>query len=214
MLARHAKGFDIVFTQRRSHGENAFKRLTSVAFYRVLNALSGKSFVPGAADFSLLSRQAVDALGRSRETHRFVRGLVHWIGFRSTVLAYDPAPRIAGETKYTVRKMVRFSADAILSFSTAPLRISILLGFVLVLLAAAELSHALYMIVSGRQSELVPGWTSLIFSVLGIGGVQLIILGVIGQYIGMIFEQVKNRPLYVLRRDVIEPEAGSPAPPK
>lgn len=205
MLAAYDRGFDIVITRRKSHGELFFKRLTSVAFYRLINYLSGTSVIPGAADFRLMSRAAIDALGGVRERHRFLRGLVQWIGYRSTIIDFDPPPRVAGETKYTRGKMVRLAVDAILSFSTVPLRISILLGFILVALAAAELSYTAILLLAGRGSEMVPGWTSLIFSILGIGGVQLIILGVMGQYIGMIFEQVKNRPLYLLRSEVQYP---------
>ncbi len=202
MLAAHDRGFDVVLTRRKSHGAQLFKRLTSVTFYRVINYLSGTAVVPGAADFRLMSRAAIDALGDTRERHRFLRGLVQWIGYRSTILDFDPPPRVAGESKYTRGKMVGLGVDAILSFSIVPLRISIWLGFILVVLAVAELSYTAILLLSGRGAEMVPGWTSLIFSILGIGGVQLIILGVMGQYIGMIFEQVKDRPLYLLRSEV------------
>ena len=205
MLALYQQGYDIVLTRRRSHGETWLKRLTSVGFYKLINALSGTAIEPGAADFRLMSGRAARALSSAREFHRFLRGMVQWIGFRSTMIDFDPAPRLAGETKYTFRKMLRLALHATVSFSTVPLRLSILLGLILVALAAVEAGHAVYLVLSGQHDRLVPGWTSLMLAVLGIGGVQLIMLGVIGQYIGMIFEQVKGRPLYIVR-DLMAPK--------
>jgi polyisoprenyl-phosphate glycosyltransferase len=211
LLQRHADGYDLVLTRRRGQ-QGWFKRKTSEAFYRVMNTLSRTKIVPGAADFRLMTRQVVDALRQTREYHRFLRGLVQWVGFYWTIVEFDPPPRLAGTSKFTLAKMLRFAGDAVFSFSLVPLRLSIFLGAFLVLLAAAELSWTFYLIFSGRVHELVPGWTSLIFSVLGIGGVQLITMGIIGQYVGMIFEQVKNRPLYVLRGKPIVPRVDAPHP--
>jgi dolichol-phosphate mannosyltransferase len=211
MLAQLATGYDLVLSRRRGQ-QGWLKRTTSDAFYRVMNTLSRTKIVPGAADFRLMTRPVVDALGQTREYHRFLRGLVQWVGFRWTIVEFDPPPRLAGESKFTLAKMLRFAGDAVFSFSLVPLRLSVFLGLFLVLLAAAELSWTFYMIFSGRAGELVPGWTTLIFSVLGIGGVQLITMGIIGQYVGMIFEQVKNRPLYVLRGKPIVPRVNAPNP--
>lgn len=211
MLARHAAGFDLVLTRRRGQ-PGWLKQKMSAAFYQVMNTLSRTKIVPGAADFRLMTRPVVDALRQTREYHRFLRGLVQWVGFRWTVIEFDPPARLAGESKFTFAKMLRFAGDAVFSFSLVPLRLSVFLGLFLVLLAAAELSWTFYMIFSGRAGELVPGWTTLIFSILGIGGVQLITMGIIGQYVGMIFEQVKNRPLYVLRGKPIVPRVDVPHP--
>jgi dolichol-phosphate mannosyltransferase len=209
LLAQNAAGYDLVLTRRRGQ-QGWFKRRTSDAFYRVMNALSRTKIVPGAADFRLMTRPVVQALRQTREFHRFLRGLVQWVGFHWTIVEFDPPPRLAGESKFTLAKMLRFAGDAVFSFSLVPLRLSIFLGAFLVLIAGAELSWTLYLIFSGRAHDLVPGWTSLIFSVLGIGGVQLITMGIIGQYVGMIFEQVKNRPLYILRGKPIVPRVDAP----
>lgn len=218
-LVKAGEGFDIVVGQRDQSDAGFLKRLTSSLFYRLLNRLSRTAVIPDAADFRLLSRRAADALRNMRENHRFLRGMVGWVGFRTAIVTFDASSRLAGRSKYSALRMLRLAKDALFSFSLVPLRVSIVLGVILVLIAAGELGYTLWLIIAGRREDLVPGWTSLIFAVLGVGGVQLITLGVIGQYVGMIFEQVKNRPLYVLRSPPIEPRkipgppaGGEPAP--
>lgn len=205
MLELYERGNDIVLTQRLSHGKNPLKAWSSRAFYRLINLLSHTQILPGSADFRLMSRQVIESLRQFRECHRFLRGIINWMGYHSSILTFEPPPRIAGSSKFTFRKMTRFASDAIFSFSTRPLRISILFGFLLIVISLIQASYALYLVFQGRKSELLPGWASLFFTILGIGGVQLVILGVIGQYIGMIFEQVKNRPLYLLRGKPLYP---------
>jgi len=205
LLAQGRAGYQVVVARRSSSDTGLLKRMTSRLFYKLLNFLSRTAVVPAGTDFRLLTRPAVDALRRMREHHRFLRGMVHWIGYRMTIIDFDPGPRLAGHSKYSFTRLLRLAGDALFSFSLAPLRVAVVLGSVLVVLASIELMHTMWMILSDRRADLVPGWTSLIFSVLGIGGVQLITLGIIGQYVGMIFEQVKGRPLYLLRSPPFEP---------
>ena len=200
LLELYEQGYEIVFTQRiEAAGASLFKRLTSKGFYWLINRLSETEVLFDSADFRLMSRDVVLGLRQIREYHRFIRGLVIWMGYRRAVVRFEPDQRIAGTTKYSVRKMLNLASNAVFSFSTLPLKLAILLGFVLVLLAVAEGVYTLYFFISGQRSLLVPGWASLMFALLGIGGVQLIMLGVIGQYIGLIFQEVKHRPLYLLR---------------
>jgi len=205
MVELYKQGYDIVLTQRIKHGDTFLKSWSSKIFYKLINFLGDTPILPGSADFRLMSRHVVEGLCRFKEYHRFLRGMINWMGYRSAVLTFEPMPRIAGKPKYTFRKMARFASDAIFSFSTKPLKISILLGILLILSSIVHISYTLFLFFSGRGAEILPGWTSLFFSILGIGGVQLLILGVIGQYIGMIFEQVKGRPLYLLRDEPLYP---------
>jgi glycosyltransferase involved in cell wall biosynthesis len=200
LLALHSQGFDVVFTQRPEDPDaGPFKRITSKGFYFVINLLSRSSVVPGASDFRLMSKEAVMSFRQIREIHRFVRGLVKWLGFRWTVMQIEHKPRIAGETKYGMRSMFRLAFEAIFSFSTIPIHLTIVLGLFVLGLAFIQFLDPLILILSGRTEELVPGWTTLIMSVLILGATQLITLAIIGQYVGLIYEEVKCRPLYLLR---------------
>ncbi len=200
MLDLHRRGFDVVLTQRAEDPRlDVFKRLTSRGFYRLINLLSGIPILSDAADFRLMNHDSVLAFRQIRETHRFLRGLVAWMGFRWIVLQIDPGQRIAGNSKYSLRKMVRLAYEAVFSFSTIPIRLSILLGIFVLGLALLQFLDPLILIVTGRAKELVPGWTTLIISVLILGAVQVIALSIIGQYIGLIYEEVKRRPIYFLR---------------
>jgi len=202
MLSLYKQGFDVVLTQRQTSGEGLLKRWTSSIFYKLINFLSETPVLSASADFRLLSRKVVLALRQNREHHRFLRGLIPWLGFRRTVLSFDPPERIAGTTKYSVGKMLHLASDAIFSFSTVPMKLSILLGCLFFLLACGQLSHTLYLLLSGQQERLVPGWTTLIFCILGGTGVQLVMLGILGQYVGKIFQEVKRRPLYLLQQSI------------
>jgi polyisoprenyl-phosphate glycosyltransferase len=207
LLELYEQGYEIVLTQRSdTAGTHRFKRLTSQGFYWLINCLSETEMLSDSADFRLMSRDVVLGLRQIREYHRFIRGLIIWMGYRRAIIQFEPDQRIAGTTKYTVRKMLNLASNAVFSFSTLPLKLTMLLGFVLVLLAIVEGVYTLYFFVSGQRDLLVPGWASLMFAVLGIGGVQLIMLGVIGQYIGLIFQEVKHRPLYLLRRQALAPQ--------
>ena len=201
MMQLALNGYEVVLTQR-VEGQQAgwFKRWTSDAFYRWLNRLSNTRILPGSGDFRLLSRKAADALCQMREYQRFLRGMVAWMGFQTVILPYSPAQRIAGHSKYSLRKMLKLAADALFSFSLAPLFIGISLGGVFLLLAMIEVIYVLSFWVTNRQDTLAPGWSSLMFVLLVVGGVLMITLGIIGVYVGFIFQEVKRRPIYFVRR--------------
>jgi len=200
MLRLHAAGYDIVQTQRLDSARtSAFKRRTAGLFYALLNRIGDTHVQPGAADFRLLSRAAADGLRQMREHHRFLRGMVSWMGFRTIILPYEPTERIAGTSKYSLRKMVRLALDAAFSFSLAPLWIGLSVGLVFFLLACIEAVYVLSFWVRGQAAALAPGWSSLMFMVLIVGGVLTTLLGFIGVYVGYIFQETKQRPIYLLR---------------
>jgi len=206
MLARWREGFDVVFGVRsRRHGESAFKKLTAAIFYRLLRALLGGASMPiDAGDFRLMSRPVVLTLRALREQHRFVRGLVWWVGFRQTAVDYERPARFAGETKYPFRKMFRFAIDGITSFSTVPLRMATWLGLLAGLVAIAGVGWALY---SKFFGGVVRGWTTIMILV-GLGSsAQLLMTGILGEYVGRIYEEVKRRPLYVVDGEINLPNA-------
>jgi len=200
MLELIRQGYDIVQTQRMDAAEPAsFKKWTSGSFYRLINAISGTQILPGAADFRALSRQAVEALKAMPEYHRFLRGMVAWIGYPTVILPYLPAERISGKSKYSFAKMFRLAMDAIFSFSLVPLYIGLTLGGSLLCLALVEMIYVLSFWVTGRTSNLAPGWSSLMFVILIVGGMLMVLLGFIGVYIGYIFQEVKRRPIYLTK---------------
>lgn len=195
------RGYDVVQTQRVDEAQPAsFKKWTSGLFYRLINAISGTRVLPGAADFRALSRQAVDALKAMPEYHRFLRGMVAWIGFSTVILPYQPAERISGISKYSFGKMFRLAMDAIFSFSLMPLYIGLSMGGLLLCLALAEMVYVLSFWVTGRTSNLAPGWSSLMFVILIVGGILMVLLGFIGVYVGYIFQEVKRRPVYLVKK--------------
>jgi glycosyltransferase involved in cell wall biosynthesis len=200
MLALFQSGYDIVLMQRVDTLKTSFfKRWTSSSFYWIINRLSGTPVTPGAADFRLLSRNALQSLRKMPEYHRFLRGMITWMGFRSVIRPYDAAPRLAGKSKYSLRKMITLAFDAIFSFSLIPLWLGLLTGGVFFGLAALEVLYVLSFWLTGRQGLLAPGWSSLIFVTLIVGGTTMINLGFIGVYVGYIFQEVKRRPVYLIR---------------
>jgi polyisoprenyl-phosphate glycosyltransferase len=200
MLRLHAAGYEIVQTQRLdTAGTSAFKRWTAGLFYALINRVGDTHIQPGAADFRLLSRAAADGLRQMQERHRFLRGMVSWMGFRTIILPYKPTERIAGASKYSLRKMVRLALDATFSFSLAPLWIGLSVGLLFFLLACVEAVYVLSFWVRGQASGLAPGWSSLMFMLLIVGGVLTTLLGFIGVYVGYIFQEVKQRPIYLVR---------------
>lgn len=195
------QGYDIVQTQRVDEAEPAsFKKWTSGLFYRLINAISGTRILPGTADFRALSRQAVEALKSMPEYHRFLRGMVSWIGFPTIILPYQPRERIGGTSKYSLRKMFNLAMDAIFSFSLMPLYIGLSMGGFFLFLALAEMVYVLSFWVTGHTSNLAPGWSSLMFIILIVGGMLMILLGFIGVYVGYIFQEVKHRPVYLVKK--------------
>lgn len=202
MVQRCRQGFDIINTKRlETQGAGLFKRKTSGLFYKLMNRMSDVELVAGAADFRLMSRAAVDAYCSFSERDRFNRGLVAWMGFNQDVIEYKAEERYAGETKYTLPRMMRFAIDGITAFSSRPLRIAAYTG---ITVSAAGLLYALYAVIRHFTGATIQGWTSLLITVLILGGVQLISLGVIGEYISRIFHEAKSRPIYFIKEKTAE----------
>ena len=202
MLDLVKQGYDIIQTQRVETGQRgAFKKWTSESFYRLLNLISGTHVLAGGADFRALSRQAIEALKSMPEYHRFLRGMVSWMGYSTVILPFDEPKRIAGRSKYSSGKMFRLAMDAIFSFSLIPLYIGLSMGGLLLFLALVEMIYVLSFWVTGRTSNLAPGWSSLIFVVLIVGGMLMVSLGFVGVYVGYIFQEVKHRPVYLLKNE-------------
>lgn len=204
MLTLFAQGYDVVYAvRRRRHGESWFKRASAALFYRTLKRVVGIDIPTDTGDFRLMSRRVVLALRGLREANRFVRGLVAWVGFRQTAVHYDRSARFAGDTHYPLHKMVRFATDGIISFSTLPLRIATLLGVLSGLAAFAVAGWVLFVILSGIHA--VPGWATLMLAVSLASSAQLLMIGILGEYLGRIYDEVKRRPLYLVDEPVTEP---------
>jgi polyisoprenyl-phosphate glycosyltransferase len=194
-------GYDVVYGKRRSRaGETVFKKVTAAGFYRVLNYMCDIDIPADTGDFRLMSRKAVDSFKQLREKHRFVRGMVPWLGYKAAPLEYDRAERFAGVTKYPLRKMVAFATNAILSFSIKPLAMAVRLGLLTIL---AGLLGGVYLLYLKLFTDFpVLGLTAILITIVIFGGVQILLIGVVGEYIARIFEEVKNRPLYLVEETV------------
>ncbi len=197
LYQKFQEGFDVVYAVRAQRkGEGVFKRATAKIFYRLLKFLTGFSIPVDVGDFRLMSRRAVDAFNRLRERHRYVRGMVSWLGFRQTGVPYVREARHAGTTKYSMRKMIRLGLDGITSISNVPLQIAGHLGF---WISGLSLLYILYILGMKVLTDApIIGWASTMTAIFFFGGVQLVTLGVIGEYIGRINDEVKQRPIYVL----------------
>jgi dolichol-phosphate mannosyltransferase len=201
MIARWRMGFDVVsMVREQSAHEGTFKSATSRLFYRFINALSDVKIRSGVADFRLLDRRVVRKLNSLKERGRFVRGLISWVGFRETEIRYIPNPRFAGTTKYSLRKMCRLAVDAVSSFSTAPLRMSFVLGLIVNVMCVVGMGYAVYNKL--HEDKDLTQWASTFLTMLFLSGVQLLMIGVLGIYVGRIFEEVKGRPLYIAAEEL------------
>jgi dolichol-phosphate mannosyltransferase len=208
MIDKWREGFDVVYGVRTEReGERRMKLMTASMFYRLLGRLTNIQIPADVGDFRLMSRRAVDHLKRLREKDRFVRGLVSWIGFRQTGITYSRDRRHAGETKYPYRKMIKFAFDGITSFSTAPLKLATWMGY---FSAFAAVLYLLSVFVQWLAGITVEGWATIMVALLFLGSVQLICLGILGEYLGRIFNEVKPRPMYVVE-EVLEAAAATPA---
>lgn len=200
MIALIDQGFDIVQGQRAEATDPSFfKNITSSIFYRLLNVVSGTMVLPGAADFRAMSRQAVDGLKSMPEYHRFLRGMVSWMGYKVVILPFQETTRIAGKSKYSLGKMIRLASDAIFSFSLTPLYIGLSSGLLFFILAGVQIVYVSNLWLTGQFDRIVPGWSSLMAIILIASGTIMILLGFIGVYIGYIFQEVKRRPVYLIR---------------
>ncbi len=202
MLRLWETGFDVVYTIRKDHKEMPLmKRKTSNMFYNLINNLSDIDLEPGTADFRLMDKKVVAVFRTFKETDLFMRGLVKWMGFKQIGLEYDPAQRTRGQSKYTVKRMVRFALEGITSFSIRPLYIATYLGFIFSLLSLLYIPYIIYSFYFGH---IISGWASMIATIAFFGGLQLMILGIIGMYLGKLFMQSKQRPHYIVKESNLQ----------
>jgi glycosyltransferase involved in cell wall biosynthesis len=198
MIERWRHGADVISAVREARaGESRMKLATARWFYRVFGRVAQIDLPPESGDFRLLDRAALDALLGMRERARFLRGMTVWVGFEQETISYERDARYSGETKYTLPRMIRFSLDAVSSFSYRPLQAATLLGFTISLLALASIPIAIILKLTGNVE--LPSITTVLIAVLLLGGIQLITVGIIGEYLGRVYEEVKSRPLYVVR---------------
>jgi glycosyltransferase involved in cell wall biosynthesis len=198
LLEKLNEGYDIVNTVREATRDaGVFKKSSSRLFYRVFNALSDVKIETDSSDFRIMTREALDAFLNMEEQNRFTRGMVSWMGFRQGTLSYVAPPRHSGRSKYSPRRMIRFAFDGVTAFSSKPLRISAYLGLIVLVLGFAYAVYALVVHLLGRSN---PGWTSLMITILVLGGTQLLILGIVGEYMARIFNETKRRPHYFISR--------------
>lgn len=196
MIAQWKDGFAVVYAQREKRkGETAFKLFTASLFYRLIRRLASIDIPPDTGDFRLIDRQVVLTMRQLREHHRFMRGLSVWVGFKQTGIQYERQERYAGTTQYPVQKMVRFAADAITGFSYVPLQLATTMGFGVSVLALLAIPVVAVLRLTGNDA--FHGQATTLIAVLFLGGVQLIFLGILGEYLGRIYDEVKNRPLYI-----------------
>jgi dolichol-phosphate mannosyltransferase len=200
MVAEWRKGADVAYGKRRSReGETVFKLFTAKIFYLLLRGLAKSPIPADTGDFRLMDRRVVEALRSMRERHRFIRGMVSWVGGKQVAVEYDRKPRFAGETKYPFRKMFAFAIDAITSFSVVPLRLVTYLALTIIMLAigATGLVFAVKLVNPGF---FIPGYASIMLTIIFFGGLQLLALGIIGEYLGRMYESVKARPIYIVEQ--------------
>lgn len=197
LLAKAQEGFEVVYARRRKReGENFLKKLTARMFYRLLAKITNIEIPVDTGDFRIIHRKIQRILKQMPEQHKYIRGQISWIGFNQTYLEYDREERMGGTTKFTYSKMIRFALDGISSFSTWPLKVATVTGFAVSAVAFGLIIYSLYQKFFGTTE---PGWTSLHISVLFIGGIQLIGIGMLGEYLGRVSDNVKNRPHYIVR---------------
>jgi dolichol-phosphate mannosyltransferase len=210
MIAQWSQGADVVYAVRKQReGETAFKLATASWFYKLFDKLAQVDLEPNSGDFRLLDRRALDALLAMTERSRFLRGMTVWVGFNQTAVSYEREARNAGETKYTLRRMLRFSLDAITSFSHLPLQLATYVG----IFSAGLAFVAIPVVIALRAFDsYLPGFGSITIAILLLGGIQLIAIGVIGEYVGRIYDEVKHRPLYIVADERNRPLAGGGPP--
>jgi dolichol-phosphate mannosyltransferase len=200
LIEKWKEGYEVVYAVRaKREGETWFKLFTAAAFYRIIQRITDVDIPMDTGDFRLLDRAVVDVMNQMRERHRFLRGMSVWVGFKQTGVEYDRAERFAGETKYPLRKMLRFALDAITGFSYFPLQLAMYLGFVAAGLSILAIPIVIILRLAGSQAFF--GQASTLIAVLFLGGVQLIFLGIVGEYIGRLYDEAKGRPLYIVREN-------------
>lgn len=205
LIKKWKEDYDVVYgVRKKREGESFFKKVTASIFYKLLNSIADINIPLDAGDFRLIDRKVADNLKKTREKNRYIRGLTSWIGFKQIGVLYDREKRFAGYTKYPLSKMIKFGLDAIFSFTNLPLKIAAYFGF---LVAGVSFLYLIYaLILKIFMNITIQGWASLIVAVLFLGGVQLMCIGIIGEYIGRIGEEVKKRPLYIIKGVIGEDE--------
>ncbi len=199
LIQKYEEGYDIVNTKRiDDESTSFFKKKTSKLFYTLINKLSDTKVEPFGADFRLMSRETVDAFISIQEHDRFTRGLVSWIGFNQGIVAYKANPRFSGKSSYTLKKMIKLAINGITTMSSKPLRISLYLGLMFFVTGVLYATFILYNYFSGLN---VAGWTSILITILILGGIQLLIMSIIGEYVSRIFNETKARPLYLIKKN-------------
>ncbi|MFT6851285.1 MAG: glycosyltransferase involved in cell wall biosynthesis [Sphingobacteriales bacterium] len=197
LMKKYQEGFQVVYAKRKSRkGESYFKKLTAKWFYRILSRITSVEIPVDTGDFRIIDRKIVDVLMKMPEKQKFLRGQISWVGYKQTFVEYERDERHAGETGYTYRKMIQFALDGITSFSNFPLKFATIAGFTVSGIAFLVMIYTLFSRFILEETQ--PGWTSLMLSVLFIGGIQLIGIGIIGEYISRISDNVRNRPLYIV----------------
>ncbi|CAQ00756.1 glycosyltransferase [Clavibacter sepedonicus] len=191
------EGYNVVYAQRRTRKDTFFKKVTADAFYRVLQLVAEIEIPRNTGDFRLIDRKVIDAIRRFPERNRFLRGMVSYVGFRQTSVQFDRDERHSGETGYPLRKMLKFAADGILGFSTFPLKLIQLVGWIVSAISALLVVYVLISRLVAPENT-VPGWTFTVIAILFVGGVQIIMLSVLGSYLGRVYDEVQNRPLYLI----------------
>lgn len=203
LIDKWQEGYDVVYAQRRTRQDSAFKKMTASGFYWLLRRVTDIDIPPNTGDFRLISKRVANALGQFREHNRFLRGLVSYVGFRQVAVPFDRHERYAGTTNYPLKKMIKFAGDGIFGFSWSPLKLITRLGYLISSLSFLAIVYVICLKLFD-PSDAVPGWTFTSAAVLFIGGIQLVTLGVLGNYIGRIYTEAQNRPLYI-----VESIAGS-----
>lgn len=198
MIEKWKEGYEVVYGKRKTRkGETWFKLVTAKYFYKFLNYMSEIDIPKDTGDFRIIDRKVADVFRQMTERNRFIRGMISWVGFKQTYIEYERDERFAGETKYPLKKMLKFASDGIISFSTKPLKMVMILGFLSVFVSIAVLLYALIVKIIGINVE--PGWTSIMVAITFFSGIQLLGLGIVGQYLARIYDESKNRPIYIVR---------------
>ncbi|MGD6776391.1 glycosyltransferase family 2 protein [Sutcliffiella horikoshii] len=201
LIEKWLEGYEVVYAKRKKRaGETKFKLLTAKYFYKFLNYMADIEIPKDTGDFRLIDRKVADVFSQMTERNRFVRGMFSWIGFKQTFIEYERDERFAGETKYPLRKMLRFASDGIIAFSTKPLKIVMSLGFFSVLVSFGVLAYTILVKLFGQEVE--AGWASIMVAITFFSGIQLLGMGIVGEYIARIYDESKNRPIYVVRETV------------
>lgn len=201
MLDKWKQGFDVVYAKRKKRkGETLFKLITAKCFYKFLQFMSDVNIPRDTGDFRLIDKKVVEAFKSMPERNRFIRGMISWVGFEQTYIEYEREERFAGKTKYPLKKMLKFASDGIIAFSTKPLKFVLGLGTITIVIAIIIFIYSLVVKLTGRYTA--PGWTSLMVVLTFFSGVQLLCMGILGEYIARIYDESKNRPLYIVKQKI------------